>query len=96
MSTRSPLLMLISLLYLATPGTWMSMVAGETPGVVSNSCCSQVFLSSSSTLSKTQSGVLGIYSITSQKIANNPHPVYIKQNKDQDFYLYFRQNGIQS
>jgi len=78
--------MFILMLHLAT------MVAGETPGVVSNSCCSQVFLSSSSLLSTTQSGVLGIYTISSQKIANNPHPVYIKQSKDQDFYLYFRQN----
>lgn len=78
--------MIIFVFYLAT------MVTGETPGVVSNSCCSQVFLSSSSLLSTTQSGVLGIYTISSQKIANNPHPVYIKQSKDQDFYLYFRQN----
>jgi len=67
-------------------------VTGETPGVVSTSCCSNVFLSSSSTLAKTQSGVLGIYAMSSQKIANNPHPVYIKQSSNQDYYLYFRQN----
>lgn len=71
---------------------WLVLVSGDTPGVVSSSCCSNVFLSSTSTLATTQSGVLGIYTISSQKIANNPHPVYIKQSKNQDFYLYFRQN----
>jgi len=73
-------------------GPWMLMVSGDTPGVVSTSCCASVFLSSTSTLATTQSGALGIYTISSQKIANNPHPVYIKQSKEQDFYLYFRQN----
>ena len=34
--------------------------------------------------------------MSSQKIANNPHPVYIKQSSNQDYYLYFRQNGNQS
>lgn len=94
MATGPSLIMMrmATVLYMATSGPWMLMVRGETPGVVSTSCCSQVFLSSSATLSNTQSGVLGIYTITSQKIANNPHPVYIKQNKGQDFYLYFRQN----
>ena len=72
---------------------WILMVSGETPGVVSTSCCSNVFLSSSATLAKTQSGVLGIFTLSSQKIANNPHPVYIKQSSDQDYYLYFRQSG---
>jgi len=70
----------------------MMTVTGDTPGVVSSSCCANVFLSSTGPLATTQSGVLGIYTISSQKIANNPHPVYIKQSKDQDFYLYFRQN----
>jgi len=72
----------------------INLVLGETPGVVSTSCCSQVFLSSSATLSTTQSAALGIYTISSQKIANNPHSVYIKQNKNQDFYLYFRQSDV--
>ena len=81
------------LLHLVIQGPWILMVLGETPGVVSTSCCSNVFLSSSSTLAKTQSGVLGIFTLSSQKIANNPHPVYIKQSSDQDYYLYFRQSG---
>jgi len=68
-----------------------SLVSADTPGVVSASCCSTVFLSSNSTLAKTQSAALGIYTLSSQRIANNPHPVYIKQSKEQDFYLYFRQ-----
>ena len=29
----------------------------------------------------------------SQKIAGNPHPVYLKSNPGQDFYLYFRDQG---
>jgi len=55
-----------------------------------NSCCSQVFLSSQGLLAQSNQQSLGIYTISSQKIANNEHPVYIKNTDIQDFYLYFR------
>ena len=50
-----------------------------------------LFLNGSSAQSNQQS--LGIYTISSQKIANNKHPVYIKNTDFQDFYLYFREKG---
>lgn len=60
-------------------------------GVVTAQCCSQVFLSSSGILSDTQSAVLGIYTKTNTKIANNSHPVYVKhQKEDSQYFLYFR------
>jgi len=63
--------------------------AAQTEGIVTSSCCPQVFLSSSGSLGQTQSAALGIYTLSSQKIAGNDHPVYLKSTLDQDFYLYF-------
>jgi len=75
--------------------TWAAVdvlgAAAQTEGVVTSSCCPQVFLSSSGTLEQTQSAALGIYTLSSQKIAGNPHPVYLKSTPGQDFYLYFRE-----
>ena len=34
-----------------------------------------------------------IYSLPSQKIATNPHPVYVKHTDNGDYYLYFRDKG---
>merc|ERR1712210_178299 len=75
--------------------TWATVdvvlhAAAQTEGVVTSSCCPQVFLSSSGSLEQTQSAALGIYTLSSQKIAGNPHPVYLKSDPGQDFYLYFR------
>lgn len=63
--------------------------AAQTEGIVTSSCCPQVFLSSSGSLGQTQSAALGIYTLSSQKIAGNDHPVYLKSTLEQDFYLYF-------
>ena len=66
--------------------------AQEVPG--SSACCPQVFLSSSDLLADTQTPALGIFTLASQRIANNSHPVYVKHaDNDQDFFLYFRQSG---
>lgn len=62
----------------------------QSEGVVTPSCCTQVFVSSSGGLADTQSAVLGIYTLSSQKIAGNVHPVYLKSAPGQDYYLYFR------
>jgi len=74
--------------------TWATVdvlhAAAQTEGVVTSSCCPQVFLSSSGSLEQTQSAALGIYTLSSQKIAGNPHPVYLKSTPGHDFYLYFR------
>merc|ERR1712032_1512357 len=58
--------------------------AAQTEGIVTSSCCPQVFLSSSGSLEQTQSAALGIYTLSSQKIAGNPHPVYLKSTPGQD------------
>ena len=60
---------------------------------VQSTCCSQVFLSSSGQLADTNQDSLGIYTISSQKIANNDHPVFVKHSKSGDFYLYYRVKG---
>jgi len=67
--------------------------AAQTEGIVTSSCCPQVFLSSSGSLGQTQSAALGIYTLSSQKIAGNDHPVYLKSSLEQDFYLYFSEQG---
>ena len=60
----------------------------------SSPCCPQVFLSSQDLLADKQAPALGIFTLASQKIANNSHPVYVKHaDNDQDFFLYFRQSG---
>ena len=57
-------------------------------------CCPQVFLSSQDLLADKQAPALGIFTLASQRIANNSHPVYVKHaDNDQDFFLYFRQSG---
>ena len=60
---------------------------------VQNTCCSQVFLSSAGIIVNNSQEALGIYTISSQKIANNDHPVYIKNTDNGDFYLYYREKG---
>ena len=65
----------------------------EVEGRESPSCCPQVFLSSSDLLADKQAPALGIFTLASQKIANNTHPVYVKHADSQDFFLYFRQTG---
>ena len=60
---------------------------------VQSTCCSQVFLSSTAKLADSAPFSLGIYTLSSQKIANNPHPVYVKHSDSGDHYLYFRQKG---
>lgn len=62
----------------------------QSEGVVSQSCCPQVFLSSSGPLASSQSQAMGIYTLTSQKIAGNSHPVYHKSAHGEDYYLYYR------
>jgi len=62
---------------------------------VQATCCSQVFLSSNGELAASNQQSLGIYTDLGQRIANNPHPVYIKHLKqngraNMDYYLYFR------
>ena len=61
----------------------------------SSPCCPQVFLSSQDLLADKQAPALGIFTLASQRIANNSHPVYVKHSgdNDQDFFLYFRQSG---
>ena len=61
------------------------------PALVTSSCCTQVFLSSPGLLAEKQGPALGIYTLSSQKIANNTHPVYVKHRDNQDFFLYYRQ-----
>ncbi|XP_023338245.1 uncharacterized protein LOC111708953, partial [Eurytemora carolleeae] len=53
-------------------------------------CCPQIFLQSSGVLGSTQSSVLGIYTISNQKLANTPHPVYTKSEEETQFHVYFR------
>lgn len=70
-----------------------SVTSGQdvsSPALVA-SCCTQVFLSSPALLADRQGPALGIYTLSSQKIANNSHPVYVKHRDNQDFFLYFRQ-----
>jgi len=62
----------------------------QSEGVVTPSCCAQIFVSSSGPLAKTQSATLGIYTLSSQRIAGNPRPVYLKSQGENDFYLYYR------
>ena len=58
-------------------------------------CCGQVFLSSQDLLGERQAPALGIFTLASQRIANNTHPVYVKHaENNQDFFLYFRQSGL--
>ena len=64
------------------------------PAVVTPQCCPQVFLSSRGELADRQSAVLGIYTLTNQKIANNSHPIYVKHEAEgRQSYLYFREKG---
>ena len=61
----------------------------------SSTCCPQVFLSSQDLLGERQAPALGIFTLASQRIANNTHPVYVKHaENNQDFFLYFRQSGL--
>ena len=60
---------------------------------VQSACCSQVFLSSKAGLADSAPFSLGIYTVSSQKIASNPHPVYVKHTETGDYYLYFREKG---
>ena len=60
---------------------------------VQSTCCSQVFLSSTAGLAASAPFSLGIYTVSSQKIAGNPHPVYVKHSDTGDHYLYFREKG---
>ena len=60
---------------------------------VQSTCCSQVFLSSDQQFAVTNQESLGIYTISQQRIANNQHPVYIKNTDHGDHYLYFREKG---
>lgn len=62
----------------------------QSEGVVTPSCCAQIFVSSSGILANTQSATLGIYTMSSQRIAGNPRPVYLKSEGGQDYYLYYR------
>jgi len=55
-------------------------------------CCSQIFLQSSGELGSSQSSVLGIYTLTNQRLANTPYPVYAKYG-DKDFHLYYRKKN---
>lgn len=60
---------------------------------VQSTCCSQVFLSSTAGLAASAPFSLGIYTISSQRIAGNTHPVYVKHSDTGDHYLYFREKG---
>lgn len=60
---------------------------------VQSTCCSQVFLSSTAGLAASAPFSLGIYTVSSQRIAGNPHPVYVKHSDTGDHYLYFREKG---
>ena len=60
---------------------------------VESTCCGQVFLSSTAGLAASAPFSLGIYTVSSQKIAGNPHPVYVKHSDTGDHYLYFREKG---
>ena len=71
----------------------LQLSSAESPASVVSTCCSQVFLSSSQQFADTNQQSLGIYTISSQKIANNPHPVYIKKTDHGDHFLYFRDKG---
>ena len=44
----------------------------------------------SGVLGSTQSSVLGIYTISNQKLANTPHPVYTKSGEENQFHVYYR------
>lgn len=77
---------LILILALTVPGRGEP----QSEGVVTPSCCAQIFVSSSGLLAQTQSAALGIYTLSSQKIAGNPRPVYLKSEEGQDYYLYYR------
>lgn len=58
---------------------------------VQSTCCSQVFLSSTAGLAASAPFSLGIYTVSSQRIAGNHHPVYVKHSDTGDYYLYFRE-----
>lgn len=89
MRTTCAVWSLQGILLLIRPGGILGEPQSE--GVVTPSCCAQVFLSSSGPLSTSQSShVMGIYTLSSQKIAGNPKPVYTKSETGQDYYLYYR------
>lgn len=76
------------LLLFSIAGT--SLAEPQSEGVVTQSCCAQIFISSIGSLAKTQAPALGIYTLSSQKIAGNSRPVYLKSEEGQDYYLYYR------
>jgi len=75
-------------LFLFLPLVFKGCVSGEG----AEDCCPQIFLQSSGNLGETQSAVLGIYTITNQKLANTPHPVYAKLEEQGRHHVYFRVN----
>jgi len=75
-------------LFLFLPLVFTGCVSGEG----AEDCCPQIFLQSSGNLGETQSAVLGIYTITNQKLANTPHPVYAKLEEQGRHHVYFRVN----
>ena len=45
----------------------------------------------SGVLGERQSLALGIYTIASQRLANNPRPVYVKLGQSASHHVYYRQ-----
>jgi len=83
---RSLMRQLINLVFVP----FLSHVWCESQGVVTPSCCPQVFLSSGGPLASKSPDTLGIYTVSNQRLANNPRPIYLKQIAGKDFYLYYR------
>jgi hypothetical protein len=44
----------------------------------------------SGVLGEDQSLALGIYTISSQRLANNPRPVYVKLGHTTSYHVYYR------
>lgn len=82
----------MALSYLLAALIMLQRTAGEDlhQAQVQSTCCSQVFLSSTAKLAESAPFSLGIYTLSSQKIASNPHPVYVKHSDTGDYFLYFR------